>query len=487
MANSQSRFPFGDAFIFNTPHIDQLSNQLYQEQRQKEAYQEQQNKSLDDEFSRNLTGIRDADIGKLTQAYGDFKQANMNVIKNKNITPEQQLDVLRKKANVYDVINQSKSRKEWETGIGKQIMTDKKGLYADDAHQRLIQMMKTPYDQVNPDEDQKLLYQYSMPDLDKEIKNAQGKPIAVETPTVKSTIDPLKDEKKVYTVGNNPYQFASALGSSVVTSNKKRSFEGIYLNKYNDQELSDLTDKYNAKVNSPEFIEAYGKPQPLPATDTDFGKALAIRTMEEYANKNVTPKIVSTPNEARVTANRQAFQKQRQQASFAHAVEMQRVGFNHTDTKEANKQTENNQWIDNFIDANVDKAKNYPLIGDNRTVPLDPVSSKALAKGNTPAVGLQVSEDGKTFTPVYPKYDATGNATSEPNEALTQPMTRDQLKMDLGYKVLSKKDLGGAMSSGNKGSDNDVIKIKFNGKVLQGRKGDLKKLDDAKIKYEIIK
>lgn len=487
MANSQSRFPFGDAFIFNTPHIDQLSNQLYQEQRQKEAYQEQQNKSLDDEFSRNLTGIRDADIGKLTQAYGDFKQANMQAIKNKNITPQQQLDVLRKKANVYDVINQSKARKEWETGIGKQIMTDKKGMYADDAHQWLIQMMKTPYDQVNPDEDQKLLYQYTVPNLDKQIKDAQGKPSPVEIPLGQSKTDPLKDDKEVYNVGNSPDKFASKLLEGVMATNEGKNFTGLMNNKYDDAQLEDLKNRYAAKVNDPKFISVYGKPQPLPVSDTDLGKAVGIRTMEEYANADLTPKIVSTPNQARVTANRQAFQKAQQQRSLNAAIERQSIGFNHTDTKDANKQTENNQWIDNFIDAHVDKAKNYPLIGDNRTVPLDPVSSKALAKGNTPAVGLQVSEDGKTFTPVYPKHDATGNATSEPNEALTQPMTRDQLKMDLGYKVLSKKDLGGAMSSSNKGNDNDVIKIKFNGKVLQGRKGDLKKLDDAKIKYEIIK
>src|SRR4051812_7401356 len=104
-----TRFPSGDAFIISTPHIDQLANRVYQEEQQDKLYRRQQDKMLDDEFARNLSGIRDADISDLTKAYGDFKLAHIALQKKRHgATPQDQLDLLRKKAGVYDIINKSK-------------------------------------------------------------------------------------------------------------------------------------------------------------------------------------------------------------------------------------------------------------------------------------------------------------------------------------------------------------------------------------------
>lgn len=141
----------------------------------------------------------------------------------------------------------------------------------------------------------------------------------------------------------------------------------------------------------------------------------------------------------------QQFSRQEQQRSFDHAVAMQKVGFDHTDAKSEKEQTQNNQWIDGFINDGVSKSKNYPVINGVRTVPLDPVSSKALAKGQIQPSAMSISDDGNIFTPIYPTYDASGNPTPTPNASLSQPMDRNGIKLALGYKTLSKKDLGNAM------------------------------------------
>jgi len=297
------RLPYGDAFITATPALDRLSQQLYGEHIRKERYKEQQDKMLDDEFARNMSGIRDSDIGDLTKAYGDYKLAYQAGMKKQNITPAEQLEILKKKASVYDVINKSKQGKLWEDLQQKQIMNDKKGIYADDAHQQLIGRRNTPISKLDTTKDENLLYKYSVPDLDKELKTARGAKRAIPITVGVSKTDPLKDDKEVYDAQNTPKQFYGSLLTDVVSKNQSRNFAGLVNNKYSDEELEDLTNRYQAKINDPKFIAIYGKPEPF--TDgtrgmTDLEKAVATQTMEEYVNLDVKPsKLISERNEDR--------------------------------------------------------------------------------------------------------------------------------------------------------------------------------------------
>lgn len=321
MPNTNIRAPYGDIYTVSTPHIDRVTNQLYAEQKQRELRQEQQNKMLDDEFARNLSGIRDADIGDLTKAYGDFKIAHIELQKKGNRAGTQdQLELLRKKAAVYDVITKSKIDKQWEDEQAKQIMTDKKGYYANDAHQQLIQRRNTPLSRLDKTKDDKLLYEFHEPNLTKQLKEAQGTDAEIPIKVGVSKTDPLKDDIEVYKAGNAPDKFANKLLEGVMASNDGRNFAGIMNHKYDDAQLEDLKNRYTAKVNDPKFIAVYGEPKPLPAPDTDLGKAVAIRTMEEFANKEIKPaKLVSQINAGRAMKERQQFaiEQQKRGADFA--------------------------------------------------------------------------------------------------------------------------------------------------------------------------
>ncbi len=147
--NQRVQGPFGDIYTPNISATDRLSQQLYAEQKQKEQQQLLENRRLDDEFARNMSGIRDVDIPDLTKSYGDWKLANQMLYKQKDgITPQQQLDVLRKKADMYDVINRSKAVRAKELEVRKLGDTHADNLN-DDWQARLSASMKTPLSKGN--------------------------------------------------------------------------------------------------------------------------------------------------------------------------------------------------------------------------------------------------------------------------------------------------------------------------------------------------
>lgn len=521
----QIHFPYGNAFIVGTPNIEKFSDRLYQEERQKHLYRQKRNKMLDDEFSRNLSGVRDSDIGDLTKAYGDFKMSHMALQKKKGqVTPQDQLELLRKKANVYEVINGSKQEKEWEEAQGKQIMTDKKGYYADDAHEQLIQRRKTPLSKLDKSKDANLLYQYYEPNLDKQLKEARGTEVEVPVKIGQSKTDPLKDDKEVYKAGNTPDKFANSLLEGVMTSNQGRNFSGIMNHKYTDEEFQDLTNRYAAKVNDPKFIAVYGEPKPLPAPDTDLGRAVAIRTMEEYANKQIKPiRMISEINADRALKARQQFavEQQKRGAKFAmdrvYAIAgLKRTTENEDDMKGISAILNNTKTIidngkpvkgqfgqeipelvevsdidvlntaKNIKDAPISKitfdknkdqfnieydgwmdtqnnfhpAETIPLSKqDYLRIKVDKMNPKN--KGNTNAILDKIISDNKGLYPAIQK----AFAPETPTQTHTKTTTSEFSKIPMGADVM----------------------IKVNGKVMKGKKSDLQKLDNAKIKYEIIK
>jgi len=95
--------PFGNIFEVKTPATDRLGERIHQEERQREVYRQQQSRILDDEFARNMSGIRDSDIGDLTKAYGDYKISYQNTLKKREgVSPEEQLEVLASIVLLYN-------------------------------------------------------------------------------------------------------------------------------------------------------------------------------------------------------------------------------------------------------------------------------------------------------------------------------------------------------------------------------------------------
>lgn len=332
-------FPYGNAFLVNTPALDQLSNRVYAEQQQRDLQRRQDNKMLDEEFSRNLSGIWDADIPELTKQYSEYKRAWQDLYKKKGGgTPEEQLDVLKKKADMYSTIGRSKEHRQWWEGKVKTIQSDKKGLFKDDAPQQLSSIRGLPSSKVDRDAiENNLLYPYSIPDFDKINKDAVGTLIERRSSPVQSKTDPLKDEVKVYKISNTPNQQFDKLLNTVVSKNLSRNFTGLVLHSMTDNEKQDLINRYETKIQDPKFIEAYGQVQPFSPTalSTDLGQAVALQTMKNILDSPIPePKIESAINAERKKKRDEDFSLQKQQIGFNNSMKKMREYFARIDASE---------------------------------------------------------------------------------------------------------------------------------------------------------
>lgn len=286
--NQKIQGSFGDIFTPNTSATDKLAQQIFAQEAARKAQEARDAKALDDEFSKNLSGVWDADVTEIAKKYGDWKMANIQLMKKKNASPQDQMAVLQKKADMYNTIAGSKAYKERHGGLVKQVANDSKGVFADDAAQQLIARHKVPSWQ-QPADDSKLLYPYSVPDFAKSNEASFGKPTPKQIVGGQSKLDPAKDEIKTYIVGNNPNQMFDYVLNDVTTKNKGKNYAGFVLNSMSDAEKEDITNRFLTLTKDPAFIEAYGDVKPFSplALSTDLGKAVALQTMKNFVNNGI--------------------------------------------------------------------------------------------------------------------------------------------------------------------------------------------------------
>jgi hypothetical protein len=284
----QNRSAYGEIFQIPTNYIDGIANKVWQEQKIREQQKLQQDKALEDEFAKNVAGVKSSDIPDITKAYSDFKQAHINLQKKgQKATPQDQMDVMIKKANAFQAIAVSKEDKERIKQRLLEVKADKKGIYNPDAHTTLSEMLNTPTSQRKLDEDDdRLKYKYAMPNIDKEIANAAGKGQEIEISVGVDDKDPLKDKVEVYKTINPPNVFYNNLFTGLASRSDNKGFIRSTMDKYTDEEKNDLRTAYEARIADPKFKALYGETKPFPesAANTELGQATALKTMEAVVN-----------------------------------------------------------------------------------------------------------------------------------------------------------------------------------------------------------
>jgi len=325
--------PYGDVYTIPTSAVDGIANRLYQEQKVREQQKLQQDKMLDDEFAKNVAGVKSADIPDITSAYNEFKQAHINLQKKGNkATPQDQMDVMLKKANAFQAINASKEDKERIKGRLSEIKADKKGIYNPDAHTTLSEMLNTPTSKRKLDEDDdRLKYKYAMPNIDKEILNATGKAQDFDVFVGADNDDPLKDKYEVVKKINPPNVFYNSLFQTLGNRADNEGFTRSVLDTKTDEEKNKLRTDFELRIQDPRFKAIYGDVQPFPssAANTELGQAVALKTMEAFVNLPITGEVKKVTNQDRVTKDRQKFatgmQEDRQR--FAEAQQLRGYQF----------------------------------------------------------------------------------------------------------------------------------------------------------------
>lgn len=292
---------YGDIFRVNTSHIDEMANRLYAQQKQKEALQRQGDANLDNEFAKELVGIKKADIPEVTQAWAKFKQAHINnQKKGAKATPDDQYAVLQEKANFFTSLAASKQEKERVKNLIAEKKADKKGRFKLGADATINKILNTPTSQIKPEDDAELYNQYSFPELPKVAANMMGKPVEMKLATGKpSAKGDLYDDENVYQKFNSPNKMFENGFAEISTRPDRENYERVVLDSLDDKEKEDLTVRYLAKINSPEFKAIYGDVQPFPqsAEKTELGKAVALSVMSAVDKLPVQPlRTESKPN-----------------------------------------------------------------------------------------------------------------------------------------------------------------------------------------------
>jgi hypothetical protein len=348
--NTKIQAPFGDIFYPNTSATDRLSQRLYIEQKQREARNEQMNAALDNEFSKNLSGIRDVDVPDLTRLYNDWKTANINSMKQRDgVNPEQQMDLLRKKAAVYSLLSRSKSVKEYEDNVAKNGFS-KPDLMEDDWQQRLYQSRHTPVSDNNGIHD----YDYSYKgdnytDAATDMQKAYGTKKVIQN---QSKAYPDATDK--YRINIPQYEVSGATPTDVMNyylnrmADRKAQKHYLYeLRNLPQDELVKTQNEFNSIPDDHWELLGIKKPELAFKNDDDISHVIATYKAMKYAIGNMPKEIspLSRVNESLVTSDRNKEWNRRNSLTFRQSME--KIAAN----KVAGKPVEDTGYIsDNVAD-----------------------------------------------------------------------------------------------------------------------------------------
>ena len=462
--NQRIQGAFGDSFTPNTSYTDRAAAQLYAEQKQREAKQEQMNAALDDEFSKNLAGIRDADIPELTQKYTDWKLANIGAMKQKGgVSPQQQMDLLRKKADMYGVINESKQRKQYEEEVGKGIMSSPDN-YEDNAHQELISHRQMPLNLLK--QNNLLNYDYSYKgtntDFGKMLTAAAGQPKQVYQEEKPIDKEGIQTQITPYMFGNTPTQFYDSLVGSLAQRKAGRDAAAI-IQKTDPNVIAQVQQKYNQipaekwqKMGIKDKQDLTIQPNDTPAI------AYAKHEAQLYALNN-EPKQgapVFKTNEAAKLAKEQDFKIKMDAINFDQQKKLK--GIELDNAKELERSREENKakgaqaddlWLDNYLDKVDESAdKDKPFLSS----PVLGINWKTKGTGKIVANNYLYTQLGKPeeikllpdkkYQITYYNYDKDGKPTDIDNTR-SGVFSRDDIKLMMGSKAVGKKQLGKEMGN----------------------------------------
>lgn len=371
--------PYGNDFIVGTPHLDQLHNQLYLEQRNKELQKQRDVAALDDEYTKNVANIKDADVEDVTAAYSDYKQSYKDLMKKKGGgTPQEQLEVLRKKAAMYKLINESKAEKENIALLGKAIRSDAKGIYDANAPARLQARLKTPtskygsYAEVGPDgkpmpidlrDDNAYLYKLGASDFSKDLEEARGKErFLADGDRVEDPNDKLSWKVPKYRGKNNAIEFYEKLLPRIAGSKEQRDFVLRTDMEYPPEKAAALETRYKQIVNDPLYRKRYGLKDgdeiPLSSYDSPLARAVRIKAMEHVVNNPVIESAEKiSKNTSAVMDRQEAFRRAFQAQGFENNKALAGLHNYYSNMSYDRRQEALSGDIDEFIDRQIKNAK----------------------------------------------------------------------------------------------------------------------------------
>lgn len=431
----QIRGPYGDAVVFNTPHLDQATNFLMRDEQMRRQQADRENAQLDQQFNKEFSNVRSADSEDVINSYNQYKQLKKQLLFNKDAQRDPKLyNKLQQAsnealANTYQTINRSQELKKQ----GELLLQERKAhpeKFSDDFGEKVTAYNQTPMSQLsqhsygdlsNPDT---YRYKGSLTNFQPLLQKAAGTPR--DLGVSRETLEPGGLQRRISTFkgANSPYDYYNQLVGSLVGSNAPRDFVGTFGDITPEQEQL-ITEQYNRLKADPNFKAAYGVTDqqdfPVSAYQTQTGRIAKVLAMQHAINNPIAEKVefkpVTDALETRREKNRLLMEGVRQGNRVALA--QLRHNYKQAD-KQQQAQMENGVYDEmkaealknphKYKDANGNEYRNYVM---NTTPDVQAILAVKDSKGHDiPIDQVVFTPDGYVKGIVYEKeYDSDGNVT----------------------------------------------------------------------------
>jgi hypothetical protein len=353
--NAAGPIPEGDAFLVQTPEINQTRNMLWQQQMLRQRMQMQQNNQQEEEMARNLSNVRGVDAPEIMQGYSDYKRLRQQALFDPSVRHDaNKFNDINNQAtqalgDVYSKIDDSKRLKQMNQDL---LITQRThpGTVAPDLGQRLTDFNNTPLSKIkgsqfeNPD-----YYMYKdTVNFDKLYTTAAGNDkLHTYAPMETTAKDKLTNTETTYQYGNNPKQVKESIMSQLAaTPNGEQSAANLMEN--TPQSKIDWVNAQYAAENKDKWRRTTGQEQPMdvePVGGTKAEQAASYLAKLHWLNSGPQGTSKDVPNKEAITSDKQSFSEQQQQERFQHSDNSQQRTFKHSDANQQKtfKHSDDNQ------------------------------------------------------------------------------------------------------------------------------------------------
>lgn len=414
----------GAADVMQWGNLDRATNQIYQEQKQREArgYQDylQGQQSLQKEFAN----VRSADIPDVVNSYNNLKKIKQDILFNPKIqndavalakrTQESQIA----EAQLRQQIAASQETKKNDESINARMLSHPDD-FTENAGQLHTQHMNLPLSErikIGALGDSPYAYQGTNTDFGKLSKTAQGTlkttPFGEETPTA----DQYSLEQKQISRFNNPVQYAQNMYGSLQKARAGQDAAKL-LNQMSPQQVSQIQSSFNA-IPDQEFEQKWGiKKQDLingVLPDDKAGNYVLLDAMK-YATMNMPQAAASKfrPNSSYIA-------NQKEMAGFNDWLLKNGITSGQVDARMVKRFQHENELQNSSSNAIPTIFKGYQTgqtfegkEGENiEVLNIPPIVAKDLSKNKDASFGR--GSDGKIYEIQFQKGD-DGKMTKKPD------------------------------------------------------------------------
>lgn len=460
-----NEIPTGDAFIVNTPKLDQARQQLLNQQMQRRTYQQKDATQVEGQLARQFSRIRSVDTPEVMSAYGDYKNIKKQLLFNPKIQnnpmayndlQQQANEALAKTLELSDKSAQYKQQ-------GHDLFTSYRthpDRYADNFGDLMGNFNNTPMskladhptgDLTNPDT---YMYRGSNTDFGALDKTSRGTPRVVYSDETPVDDKGLQTKITPYSYGNSPAQYYQGMLGSLQKRGAGRdaaaSWEHMVattpaLIEHVNQEYDKITPDQWKKMTGTD------KPQVITPDPTNSADQFAAFQAKAYALNNLPQagkestrqnlaQILPAKNVEREKIQQNTFKQQKIMQNIRNNQAIGRIDLHRLYAKQdaAGQDALVNAHFDNEFDEakkqapeSIPTESGKPLVGF-KVNPIDVIAKEFMGKYEKghpiKPTEFIISPDGKTMTGVFTKASPDGKSAIVDDSKTVQKSVDTELK-----------------------------------------------------------